>query len=222
MDIKKIYELFEEVGCLTFATINNGYPETRIVHFLTYDNDGLYFFTMKTKPFYKQLKESGKLSVCGLSVNPKVDWIDEDTPHSAPGYFIRATGDVREFTIEEALAKDPVKFKYLIEDNKRYPQITVFCLYNFHGEIYDYDFEKEHREHKLERERFSFGEFKPVPVGLIIDKNKCISCGKCEKACTFSAICKGKDSYTINGNRCDECGNCFTVCPSNAITHKGS
>ncbi len=221
MDIKKIYMLFEQVGCLTFATINGAYPETRIVDLLTYDADGIYFFTMKTKPFYKQLKENGTVSICGLAANPQTKWLENGNPYNSPGYFIRATGDVREFTVEDAMAKDPAKFKYLMEDHKRYPQITGFCLYNFHGEIYDYDFEKEHRGHKLERERFSFGNIEAIPAGLMVDRDKCISCGECEKTCTFAAIHEDDDSYKIDGKRCDECGNCFTVCPSNAIIHKG-
>ncbi len=221
MDIKQIYDLFEKIGCLTFATVNGDYPETRIAHFLTYDNDGLYFFTMKTKPFFKQLMETGKLSVCGMDANPEVTWIDEDTPHSAPGYFIRATGDVREFTLEEAKAKNDPRFDYLFEDNKRYPQITGICFYNFHGEVYDYDFEMEKRDYKLIRERFSHGSLKPVPVGLTILKDRCISCGKCEKNCSFKAIYKASGCYQIDGSRCDECGNCFTVCPSDAVVSKG-
>ncbi len=221
MDIKTIFELFENVGSFTFATINGDYPETRIAHFLTYDDDGLYFFTMDTKPFYKQLKETGKLSVCGLAANALVDWKDEDTPYSAPGYFIRATGDVREFTIEDALAKNDSRFNYLIEDNKRYPRVTGFCMHKFYGEVYDYDFEKENRGHKLERERFSFNGMGTVKVGLTIDSSKCIACGACEKKCSFNAITKEDEKYAINGKRCDECGNCFAVCPANAVIHKG-
>ncbi len=221
MEIKSIYDLFVNVGCLTFATINKGYPETRMVDLLTYDEDGLYFFTMKTKPFYKQLIEGKKLSICGMSADPKMQWLNEDTPYTQPGYFIRATGDVREFTLEQALAKKDPRFDYLISDNKRYPQITAFCLYSFYGEVYDYDFEKEHRGHKLERERFSFGDMRIEQAGLTIEQAKCISCGKCEKNCSFDAIYKDADKYKINGNRCDECGNCYTVCPSKAITHKG-
>ena len=34
MTIKEIYEEFDKIGCLTFATVSKeGYPETRIAHF---------------------------------------------------------------------------------------------------------------------------------------------------------------------------------------------
>lgn len=222
MTIKEIYEAFDKIGSVTFTTMDGEYPSSRIVHFLTYDDGGLYFFTMKSKPFYKQLKQTGKMSACGLFANAEVNWTDDNMPISEPGYFIRISGDVREFTIDDAKAKNDPRFDYLIYDNTRYPMITGFCVYNFHGEIYNYDFELESREHKLERERFSFGNMQVEKAGLTIDKQKCISCGKCQKACTFSAIYKlefGK--YAIDGNRCDECGNCYAVCRAGAVLHKG-
>ncbi len=221
MDINKIFDLFEKIGCLTFSTVNKAYPESRIAHFFTCDQEGLYFLTMNTKPFYRQLKENGKLSVCGLFANSAVDWAKADTPEFKPGYFIRASGEVREFSIAEAKAKNDHKFAYLIEDNRKYPQITGFCFHKFYGEVYDYDFEKELRNHKLLRERFSFGGMDFLKAGLNIDVSMCIGCGRCQKACSFDAIYAKDDLYQINGSRCDECGNCFSVCPVGAVNHKG-
>ncbi len=221
MEIKDIFHALDKIGSMTFSTINGDYPESRIAHFFTYDDDGLYFLTMTTKPFYKQLKETKKLSACGLHANSKIEWVEEGVCYSAPGYFIRVCGDVREFSIEEAKAKNDSRFTYLIEDNVKYPQITGFCLYNFHGEIYDYDFDKEHRDHKLERVRFTFGNMNHVKAGLSIDPSSCIGCGECANVCTFSAITQKDDAYVIDGQRCDECGNCFTVCPSKSILSKG-
>ena len=57
MTIKEIYEKFDKIGCLTFATVNEeGEPETRIAHLRGYDNEGIYFMTMFTKGFYRELK----------------------------------------------------------------------------------------------------------------------------------------------------------------------
>lgn len=221
MQIDEIFDAFNKIGSLTLTTMNGEYPSSRIVNLLTYSDDGLYFFTMSSKPMYKQLKETGKVALCGLCAPSEIEWKDADSPYSAPGYFIRASGDVREFTIEEAIQSKGPRFDYLISDNKRYPLTTGFCLYNFHGEIYDYDFEKEHRDHKLERVRFSFGAMEKEPVGLIIQENQCIACGMCKEACTFNAIYEHNGRYAINGNRCDECGNCYSVCPQYAIIHKG-
>lgn len=222
MTMKEIFDAFEKIGSVTFSTVDgDGYPISRIVHFLTYDNDGLYFFTMTSKPFYAQLKKSGKVSVCGLYPNAQVTWVDEKSPVSEPGYFIRITGDVREFTIEDAKAKNDPRFDYLIYDNERYPMITGFCIHNFKGEIYDYDFEKEKRGHKLERVRFAHGTCTPEPIGFTITDD-CINCGQCIESCSFDALQYGEDKPIQLTNRCDECGNCVMACPMGAVIHKGT
>jgi len=66
MDIADIYEKFDQIGCLAFATIDEGYPQTRIAHLRAHDHEGLYFQTMITKAFYKQLKKTEKVSICGM------------------------------------------------------------------------------------------------------------------------------------------------------------
>ena len=56
MDIAGIYDKFDQIGWLTFATIDKDTPQTRITHLLAHDHEGLYSRTMITKPFYEQLK----------------------------------------------------------------------------------------------------------------------------------------------------------------------
>ena len=51
MNIKEIYNHFEKIGSVVFATIDNGLPETRIAHFFAEDEEGLYFRTMITSLF---------------------------------------------------------------------------------------------------------------------------------------------------------------------------
>lgn len=50
-----------------------------------------------------------------------------------------------------------------------------------------------------------------------IDRQKCISCGKCEQICRFSAIDRVDRIYTVNPFLCEGCGACELVCPSGAI-----
>ena len=59
--------------------------------------------------------------------------------------------------------------------------------------------------------------FIPVPD---IDKEKCIYCGKCAKACEFNAIAILPDNFMLFKELCHGCGLCTMVCPENAITEK--
>lgn len=224
LKIKEIFEKFEKLHSYSFTTIgSDSYPEVRIAHFLTYDDEGLYFQTMNVKPFYSQLIHQKKIAVCALVANEGKATHDKDgLSYFPPGYYIRTTGDVKEISfleLKEKAKKDPIKFNPLILDIERYPTMTTFVLHKFRGEVYDYDFEKKYRNHKLERERFSFNNMELERPGFYINKEKCIACGLCKKVCTFNAIVKG-DKYSIDGSRCDECGSCYTVCPTNAIIAK--
>ena len=48
-----------------------------------------------------------------------------------------------------------------------------------------------------------------------VDKNLCISCGKCMEHCRFDAIA---EDFTINSNSCEGCGLCYEICPVKAIS----
>ena len=66
LSIKDVYEKFDEIGCCSFATLDgNGGVDSRIAHFFAYDDEGLYLRTMTGKPFFRQMIEGGRLSVCG-------------------------------------------------------------------------------------------------------------------------------------------------------------
>ena len=221
--MQEVYELFNEVGCCSFATLDGaGGVDSRIAHFFAYDDDGLYLRTMRVKPFYRQLKEGGVLSVSAELTEGHCTWDDDNMPHFKPDYMVRVSGAVRELTQDEVDAKaaqNPM-FNVAVYDINKYPETVVFVLERFHGEYYDYDFNMIHRDHKIERERFAFGGDTFVKPGLTIDPDSCIACGSCAEACTHKAIVPG-DVYSIKGNRCDECGNCFHACPVDAVVPKG-
>ncbi len=50
-----------------------------------------------------------------------------------------------------------------------------------------------------------------------IDKNKCSSCGLCEKSCKSSCI--DSKAKNIDSSRCVACFNCIEVCPRDAIIY---
>ena len=56
---------------------------------------------------------------------------------------------------------------------------------------------------------------------IIIDTNKCTSCGNCEKICPGDVI-RMVDGHPkiVYGDDCWYCGSCQVECPENAITIK--
>ena len=64
-------------------------------------------------------------------------------------------------------------------------------------------------ENKLISQEVFWGVKKPV-----INKEKCILCGKCFKHCKFDAI---NENILIDYSKCESCGVCKFVCPQNAI-----
>lgn len=55
----------------------------------------------------------------------------------------------------------------------------------------------------------------------VINYDKCVSCGICEKVCRFNAVdtleTGGRIEYTINPYSCDGCTFCALACPAGAI-----
>ncbi len=218
MTITEIYEKFHQIGSVAFSTIdNNGYVQSRIAHFFAHDSDGLYFRTMFIKPFYTQLKAQNTVSVCGMYPSTNVVYDENGLPYFQPGYTIRISGDCKELSLAEVQKKGETNedFRVALHDIDKYPATRIFVLHRAQGELYDFDFEHEHRDHKLLRESFCYGDMVPDTAGVCITDN-CVACGACYKACTFNAIEKGKP-YKIIENRCDECGNCYVACKFNAI-----
>jgi len=219
MNNKEIYELFDKIGCLTFTTVSDGIPHSRIAHFNGFDENGFYFRTMVVKPFYRHLVNKPVISICGLYPDSKID-LDPETglPYFKPGYFIRLIGEVRPVPADEIRekAETNLHLKSAAHDLEAYPAMSNFCLYRGRGEVFDYDFEMEHRDHKLLRTRFSFGGGSSSIAGCRIT-DKCISCGQCIEECTFKAIKEASGKYEIIPERCDACGSCSVVCPADAI-----
>lgn len=222
LTIKEVYGLFDKIGCCSFATLNGkGGIDTRIAHFFAYGDEGLYLRTMRQKPFHRQLVEGGKLAVSGEFTEARVCHDENNLPKFAPGFTVRVSGDVRELSIDEvrAIAKTDPNFNVAIYDLNKYPEMSYFVLRSAWGELYDYDFNMTHRDHKLLRERFAWGGAAFEEPGFTIT-DACIGCGRCLAACTFKVIVPG-EPYRILGERCDECGSCHNACPAGAVVGKG-
>ena len=220
MNLHDIHAAIAKIGCLTFTTLDGDTMHSRIVSVCGGDEEGIYFLTMNVKPFYRQLKANPHVALCGIYPSGRKDGKNKDgQPYWAPGFFLRITGEAREIPdeeIQQKAAAGSTTHQYALEDAERYPAMKLFCIFKGKGEIYDFDFEMENRDHKLLRERFSFGGESVNESGARIDPATCIACGACFEACTFHAIEEG-DVYRVRGERCDECGSCMQVCPVEAI-----
>jgi ferredoxin len=218
MEIAEIYEKFDQIGCLTFATIDHNSPQTRIAHLFAHDHEGLYFRTMITKAFYDQLKKTQKVSICGMFPNTSVSHDEQGMPYFKPGYTIRATGETKEIPLEVLKEKAAGNDMFMlgVKDIEKYPAMTTFCLHSAWGEVFDFDFAMEHRSHKLLRTGFSFGD-KKIPFRGVRITEECIACGECMEGCSFKAIYQRDDQFIIDPTKCDVCGDCYTTCPTEAI-----
>jgi hypothetical protein len=57
--------------------------------------------------------------------------------------------------------------------------MRLFCTSKGKGEIFDYDFEMENRDHKVLRIRFARGGETVNEAGMQFDEDKCSTCGEC-------------------------------------------
>ncbi|MFA6809642.1 MAG: 4Fe-4S binding protein [Desulfoplanes sp.] len=220
MTLQEIHIAIAKIGCLTFTTIDGNTMHSRIISVCGGDDEGIYFLTMDVKPFYRQLKANPQVALCGIYPSGRKEGKNKDgQPYWAPGFVLRITGEAREVPANEVKQKAEAGSEahlYALEDTERYPAMKLFCIFKGKGEIFDYDFEMEKRDHKVLRTRFAFGGETVGEAGVHIDPDTCIACGACSEACTFKAIEEG-DVYRVRGERCDECGSCIQVCPVDAI-----
>ncbi len=216
----EIHEAIAKIGCLTFTTLDGGTMHSRIISVCGGDDEGIYFLTMDVKPFYRELTANPQVALCGIYPSGRKEGKNKDgQPYWVPGFSLRITGEAREVSGEEVKNKARAGSEphiYALEEVERYPAMRLFCIFKGRGEIFDYDFELETRDHKLVRKRFAFGGETVTPAGMRIDPEVCVGCGACFEACTFKAIEEG-EVYRIRGERCDECGSCMQVCPVEAI-----
>ncbi len=220
MKIAELYQIIEQMGALTFSTVGeSGEVFSRIAHFNGFDEQGLYFRTMVSKPYYRQLMKTKKVTVCGMSDQRILGHEDDGTPIFPPSYTIRIIGDVEHVPFDEIERKSKTnkEIQTAVQDGYKYPTMkdANFRISKAKVEIFDVDFEKKNRDFKLLRTRFSFGGVNYNLAGPKIT-DKCIECGLCLKNCSFDAI-KALSPYEIDPTKCDDCGMCIHVCPVDAI-----
>lgn len=191
-------EMLRELRSVTFSTVEDGKPKSRIVDVMFVAEEGLYFMTCKAKPFYRQLIKSPHVAITGMT-NEFVQ--------------IRLLGEVEVVSPEwlDRIYVENPDFDNLFPKNDNHAFMDVFCISRGKGEIFDLS----GKTVKMRRERFAFGGETVRAAGCKIEST-CMECGRCKQVCPFDAIVAGAP-YRILPEFCDECGRCFLECPANAI-----
>lgn len=61
-----------------------------------------------------------------------------------------------------------------------------------------------------------------MPVQIVIDKSRCVSCGTCAKSCATGFLRMGPDGpYTNERAACIRCWHCAAACPKKAVLAEG-
>lgn len=79
-------------------------------------------------------------------------------------------------------------------------------------EKYNFSSVEEVKNTKLEKGNIKFNPDNPV-----IDEDKCIKCGLCERVCPYFAL-KLKEKVNVDTTKCFGCGLCESKCPVDAIS----
>ncbi len=66
MTLNEVHEAITKIGCLSVTTLDNGTMHSRIISICGGDDEGIYFLTMNSKPFYRQLTANPQVAMCGI------------------------------------------------------------------------------------------------------------------------------------------------------------
>lgn len=189
--------LVEDIHSAVIATNGaDGFPQTRVIDMMLWDEKGVYFLTAKGKAFYSQLMSqrfialSASKNKVSISLRGKVKNI---------GYE----------KLDEIFEKNPY-MKSIYPGNTR-TALEVFCIYEAQGEYFDIGTPSH-----VVRDSFLIGEAKKERFGYRI-KSNCNGCKKCFAVCPQKCIDVSKPPAVIDVHRCLNCGRCAEVCPTDSV-----
>lgn len=198
MNINECLKKLREVKDVSFATVDEtGSPQVRIIDIMNIEGETIYFLTARGKSFYKELNESLKVAIVGLTKDYE---------------SIRINGKVKRIesqkeTIDKLFELNP-SMKEVYPEKSRYI-LEAFCV--FEGELEYFDLLAK----PIFRTSFSLKNGKIIKNGFDIS-DECVKCGTCYENCPQKAI-EEKTHYEIMQEHCLHCGLCFENCPVEAI-----
>lgn len=190
--------LTEGIHSASIATIAaDGFPQTRIIDIMLYDEQGIYFLTAKGKAFYAQLMTQKFIALSAVKGKVSISLRGK----------IKNIGSKK---LDEIFEKNPY-MKGIYPGTTR-EALEVFCLYEARGEYFDIS-DPEH----VRREPIIIGSPPEEKSGYEIGTN-CIGCGICSDVCPQNCVDTTQTPAVIDQNHCLHCGRCREICPQNAIT----
>ena len=122
--MNEVAEYLKSCGTFFLATSEDGQPHVRPFGAVCVFEGRLYIVTNNQKKVYRQMKENGKIEICGMY----------------QGTWIRVEGEVREDLRREARAAmmadnaAALSSMYMVDDNL----MTVFCFEHATATIYSF------------------------------------------------------------------------------------
>lgn len=199
MNLNKCLEKLREIKDVSFATVDKtGSPQVRIIDIMNIEDEKIYFLTARGKSFYKQLNETLKVAIVGLT-----EYYES----------IRVNGKVKRVNSQKETIDKLFRLNPSMDDvypgDARYI-LEAFCVYE--GEVEYFDLLKK----PIFRTSFSLNDGKIIKKGFLIS-DECIKCGTCYRNCPQKAIIEKETHYEIMQEHCLHCGLCFENCPVKAI-----
>lgn len=192
--------LAEDLHSAVVSTIGeDGYPETRAIDMMLWDESGIYFLTAKGKNFYKQLMEQKYLALTAVKDKKSI---------SLRGR-IRNIGTEK---LDEIFEKNSY-MKEIYPEGTRSP-LEVFLLYEGSGEYFDISIPSH-----IVRDVFSIGKKAAKYPGYYVG-DACIGCKLCYSVCPQKCIDISKKPVEIDQARCLRCGQCAEICPKQTIERR--
>jgi len=200
---KGIYlkKLVEEFHSATVATIGlDGYPQTRVIDMMLWDDRGVYFLTAKGKEFYRQVMEQQFIAVSATKDKAAVSLRGK----------VKNIGSEK---LDEIFEKN--RYMQEIYPGDTRTALEVFCVYEAEGEYFDIS-DPAH----VVRDSIVIGDSKARQAGYFVGEG-CIGCKLCYSVCPQKCIDISDKPAVIDQSRCLHCGQCAQICPKQIIEKRG-
>lgn len=192
--------LVEQIHSAVVATIGaDGYPQTRVIDMMLWDDRGVYFLTAKGKAFYEQLMKQKYISLSATKDQYSVSLRGEIT-------------NIGSEKLDEIFEKNPYMQQIYPADTRS--ALEVFAIYKAEGEFFDIS-DPSH----VTRGSFMIGNVRKRETGYFAGEG-CIGCKLCYSVCPQKCIDISKKPVIIDQNHCLHCGRCAEICPKQVIEKK--